>query len=83
MARGATEQANEHIRKVGLASAHALSNMTSARLSDEENEIWLRLQHQKFSVEKSGFISERPLNEGSEALLRRLERKAFGQDQDK
>lgn len=83
LARGAQEQASQHLKEVGLSLAQALVKMTSPRLSDSENEEWLMLQKRKYSVSQDGFISERFLDEGSETRIRLLSRKAFGQDKEK
>lgn len=80
LARGATDQANEHLKRTGMALANSLTNMTSDRLSEEENQVWLNLQHRKYSVMKDGLIMTRMLDEGTEKLFRRLEKKAFGQE---
>lgn len=81
LGRGATEQAAEHLKRVGMASAQALTHMTSARLSDAENEEWLRLQASKYSVVEDGMIMINFLDVSKEARIKFLSKKAFGQDE--
>jgi hypothetical protein len=80
LARGATDQASEHLKRVGMSLAQSLTNMTSSRLSDTENEEWLRLQKRKYNVDKDGMIWSNFLDEHAEDRIRFLDRKAFGQD---
>lgn len=78
---GKEEQLNEHLRVAARNLANAMVNKTSPRLTDEENEEWLRLQSKRFRISERGYISINSLDEGSEARLDRLERKAYGQDE--
>jgi len=81
LAEGKTDQANEHLKVALSNSANSLINMTSPRLSDEENEEWLRLQSRKYRITDKGHITTRFLDDISEARLDRLEKKAFGQEE--
>jgi len=83
LAAGKTDQANEHLRTVGRNLANALVNMTSPKLTDDENEEWLRLQSKRYRITNSGFIAFRPLDEISETRLGILEKKAFGKEDQK
>lgn len=81
LARGAEEQAGEHLKQVGLSLAQELTKTTSPRLSDGENEEWLSLQQRKYRVTKDGFMMENFLDDVSETRIQFLSRKAFGQGQ--
>ena len=83
LAEGKTDQANEHLRMVGRNLANSLVNMTSPRLTDQENEEFLRLQKARYSITRSGFIMIRELDERSESRFTTLERKAFGKEDQK
>ena len=80
-ARGATDQASEHLKRAGFSLSQALTNKTSPRLSDAENEEWLRLQKRKYNVDKDGMILTNFLDENSGTRIKLLDRKAFGQDE--
>lgn len=80
MARGATEQVNEHLKRTIMALAQPLTHMTSPRLSEQENEEWLELQQRKYRVQENGMIWEKDLGKDTEARLRSLGKKAFGQE---
>jgi len=77
IARGATEQANEHLKRARPALARALISMTSPRLSEQENEEFLRLQREKYRIEEDGFILERDIGSQAMARLRFLGQKAL------
>lgn len=79
MDRGASEQAGEHLRRAGISNARHLTSLTSPRLSEAENQEWLRLQNSKYFVDENGMISEQELNEKSEARLEELYRKSLDQ----
>lgn len=83
LAEGKTDQANEHLRTVGKNRANSLVNMTSPRLTDEENEEWLRLQSRKYKITQKGSILIKLLDERTESRFRTLEKKAFRKEDQK
>jgi hypothetical protein len=76
LARGATEQAIEHLKQTRKALAYCLTHLTSERLSKQENQLNLNLQARKFMVSENGNISWRFLSPNLENLYERLSRKA-------
>lgn len=78
LARGALEQAGEHQRRAGPMVAHAITHLTSERLTEEENAEWLRLQERKYFINPSGRIITNKLDDLEEERLSVLIKKASG-----
>ena len=81
LSRGATDQADEHLRRALGGIGDAFTNMTSPRLTEPENKEWLRLQQKKYLVGENGVTQVR-LSEGQELRLKFLNQKAFGHEVD-
>lgn len=77
---GDTKRAAEQLRMVGMASAIALTSLSSPKLTDEENKEWLQLQKQAYLVNAKGFISIRILPDNGQARLDFLSKKAFSKE---
>lgn len=80
MSCGATDQANEHLRRVGKDLPKLLTSLTSPKLSEAENEEWLKLQQQKYRITDKGMIWINMLDDGRETRIKFLENKAFGKE---
>jgi hypothetical protein len=78
--RGASEQAHEHIKRVGEASSDLFFNHSSPQLSEAENEEYRRFTNLRFfKDERNGLIGERHIDEKVYNQLQELDRKARGQ----
>ena len=77
--RGAREQAEEHLKRVGDSDSNAILNPSSSRLTESENEEYRLLTNQRFYKSEDGLVNENDISKEAFNRLLFLDKKARGE----